>query len=110
MCNLQRFFHRLLLDNAVEAAENIPESFIELTVQKKENSNFIVIIVINSCQSAPLYNQNGFPISRKANKERHGFGIKSINKVVQQYQGNLEMYYDITSGTFHTLITLKDLK
>ena len=75
-----------------------------------ENSNFIVIIVINSCQSAPLYNQNGFPISRKANKERHGFGIKSINKVVQQYQGNLEMYYDITSGTFHTLITLKDLK
>lgn len=99
-----------LMDNAVEAADNIPESFIELTVQKKENSHFIVIIVINSCQSAPLYNQNGFPISRKANKERHGFGIKSINKIVQQYQGNLEMYYDITSGTFHTLITLKTLK
>ena len=51
-----------------------------------------------------------FPFHVKQNKERHGFGIKSINKVVQQYQGNLEMYYDITSGTFHTLITLKDLK
>ena len=35
-----------LLDNAVESADNIPDSFIELTVQKKENSPFIVIIII----------------------------------------------------------------
>lgn len=73
-----------LLDNAVESAENIPSSFIELTVQKKENSPFIVIIVINSCRNTPLYDQSGFPISHKSDKGRHGFGIKSIKKVVKQ--------------------------
>lgn len=96
-----------LLDNAVESAENIPDSFIELTVQKKENSPFIIIIVINSCRSTPVYDHDGLPVSHKTGKDRHGFGIKSIKKVVKQYQGNLQMYYDNNSGTFHTIITLK---
>ena len=96
-----------LLDNALESADNIPDSFIELTVEKKENSPFIIIILINSCRSTPVYDQDGLPVSHKANKGRHGFGIKSIKKVVKQYHGNLQMYYDNDSGTFHTIITLK---
>ena len=79
-----------LLDNAVESADNIPDSFIELTVQKKENSPFIVIILINSCRSTPVYDLDGLPVSHKANNGRH-----------------LQMYYDNDSGTFHTIITLK---
>lgn len=96
-----------LLDNAIEAAENIPDSFIELTVQKKENLPFIVIVVINSCRNTPVYGQDGLPVSYKPNKTRHGFGIKSIKKVVKQYHGDLQMYYDSNYGTFHTIITLK---
>ena len=46
-------------------------------------------------------------MGHKANNGRHGFGIKSIKKVVKQYHGNLQMYYDNDSGTFHTIITLK---
>ena len=96
-----------LLENAMESAENISDSFIELTVQKKENSPFVVIILINSCQNTPVYNQEGVPVSHKLDNGRHGFGIKSIKKVVKQYHGNLQMYYDNDSGTFHTIITLK---
>ena len=96
-----------LLENAMESAENIPDSFIELTVQKKENSPFVIIILINSCQNTPVYNQEGVPVSHKLDNGRHGFGIKSIKKVVKQYHGNLQMYYDNDSGTFHTIITLK---
>ena len=96
-----------LLDNAVESADNIPDSFIELTIQKKEKSPCIVIIIINSCRNAPVYNQDGSPVSHKKNKARHGFGLKSIKKVVKQYHGNLQMYYDSNSATFHTIITLK---
>lgn len=99
-----------LLDNAVEAAENIPDSFIELTAQKKEGSSFFVIILINSCRSAPSYAPDGLPVSHKAGGKRHGFGIKSIKKIVKQYGGNLQMYYDNATGTFHTIITLKDFK
>ena len=91
----------------MESADNIPDSFIELTIQKKEKSPFIVIIIINSCRNAPVYNQDGSPVSHKKNKARHGFGLKSIKKVVKQYHGNLQMYYDSNSATFHTIITLK---
>lgn len=96
-----------LLDNAIEAAENIPDSFIELAVQKKEISPFVVIILVNSCRSMPEYDSSGLPVSHKSDKNRHGFGIKSIKKVVKQYQGNLQMYYDNDSASFHTIITLK---
>jgi sensor histidine kinase YesM len=95
------------LDNAVESAENITDSFIELIVQRKENSPFIIIVVINSCQNAPMYEQNGLPVSHKQNKNRHGFGLKSIRKIVSKYNGDLQMYYDNSLGTFHTIITLK---
>lgn len=64
----------------------------------------------DSCRSAPVYAQDGLPVSHKAGGGRHGFGIKSIKKVVKQYGGNLQMYYDNDTGTFHTIITLKDLK
>lgn len=96
-----------LLDNAVEAAENIPDSFIDLMVQKKENTPFVVIVLVNSCRSMPDFDQNGFPVSHKSGIGRHGFGIKSIRKAVGQYQGDLKMYYDDTTATFHTIITLK---
>lgn len=99
-----------LLDNAVEVAENIPDSFIELTVQKKENSPFVVIVLVNSCRNSPRHTEDGFLISHKTNKKRHGFGIKSIKKVVNQYQGNLQMYYEPETATFHTIITLKQIE
>jgi len=94
-------------DNAFEAVEKIPEAFIEVTAQKKENSPFIVIVVINSCRTAPAYDSDHLPISNKENTTKHGYGIKSIKKVTKKHGGNLQMYYDDSSSTFHTIITLK---
>lgn len=96
-----------LLDNAVEAAEDTLESFIDIAIHQKENTPFIVIIVINSCRENPVFNPDGIPISAKNEKNKHGFGIKSIQNVIKQYDGNLQMYYDEGTGTFHTIITLK---
>ena len=97
-----------LMDNAVEAAKDIPDSFIDLMVQKKEKTPFVVIVLVNSCRSTPDFDQNGFPVSHKSGIGRHGFGIRSIRKVVSQYQGELNMYYDDATATFHTIITLKE--
>lgn len=96
-----------LLDNAIESAEKIPNSFIELTVHKKENLPFVVIVMINSCRCAPTYDDNNLPISHKSDHSKHGYGIKSIKKVVKHFHGDLQMYYDDSSATFHTIITLK---
>lgn len=93
-----------LLDNAITAASNIPDSFIEINTSKREKTPFIVITVINSCRKNPfLYKDRQL----STNKIGHGFGLKSIRKVVGRYHGNLQMYYNEDMLTFHTIITLK---
>lgn len=96
-----------LLDNAIEAAGGIPDSFIEISVCKREKTPFIVITVINSSRKNPFDAQNGKLATTKLNKRKHGFGIKSIRKTVAKYQGDMQIYYNQESLTFHTVITLK---
>lgn len=95
-----------LLDNALEAAETVSNSFIDLSVQKKEGTPYVLVVLINSCREKPTYDAAGSLVSQKTNKFSHGFGIKSIKKVVQKYHGEMQMYYDEHTKTFHTILTL----
>ncbi len=96
-----------LLDNAIEAAEHIPDSFIEISAYRRERTPFVVITVVNSSRKNPFDEQSGILNTTKANKRKHGFGIKSIRKIVVKYHGNIQMYYNNATLTFHTIITLK---
>lgn len=96
-----------LLENALEAAEHIPDSFIEVSTYKREKTPFIVITVVNSSRKNPFEVHSGTLVTTKANKYKHGFGIKSIRKIVAKYHGDIQMYYNDTTLTFHTIITLK---
>jgi len=93
-----------LLDNAIAAAGIIPDSFIEINTGKREKTSFVVITVINSCRKNP-FPRNDRQLT--AGKNGHGFGLKSIRKVISKYHGNLQMYYNDDTLTFHTIITLK---
>lgn len=96
-----------LLDNAVEAAKDIPESFIEISTGKKEKTPFTVLTVINSCRTDPFTGENGNPTINIPHSHNHGFGLKSIRKIVAKYNGNMQIYYNSDTLTFHTIITLK---
>lgn len=96
-----------LFDNAIEAAGCIPDSFIEISVCKREKTPFVVITMINSSRKNPFDKQNSKLVTTKSDKRKHGFGIKSIRKVVAKYHGDMQMYYNQESLTFHTVITLK---
>ena len=96
-----------LLDNAVEAANGVSEAFIEINIMKKDESALVVISIINTCQKDPFSKEGRQLVTKKNDKARHGFGMKSIKKIVQKYQGNLEMYYSDIDQTFHTIIILK---
>lgn len=96
-----------LLDNAVEAACGIPEAFLEITTGRREGTPFIVISIVNSCRKNPFADSRGSLSSHKPDKQGHGFGIKSIRKTVSKYHGDMQMYYNEDSLTFHTIITLK---
>lgn len=96
-----------LLDNAMEAACSIPEAFIEVNTVRRANTPFIVITVINSSRKDPFSNPQGSLSTNKPDKRRHGFGIKSIRKTVSKYQGDIKMYYNDDTMTFHTIIGIK---
>lgn len=96
-----------LLDNAIEATDNVPDSFIEISTYKREKTPFTVITVINSCRRNPLSGQDSIPATTKHDRCKHGFGIKSIRKIVEKYHGDMQMHYNSDTLTFHTVITLK---
>ena len=96
-----------LLDNAVEATQNIPDSFIEVNTSRRDKTPFTMITVINSCRTNPFSKQDGSLITNKPDQLKHGFGLKSIRKTVKKYNGDMQMYFDDETKTFHTIITLK---
>ncbi len=96
-----------LLDNAIEASEGIEKAYVDLSIYKKDNSPLIVISVINSCNADPFSGLGHIPSTTKQNKKKHGFGLKSIQKVLYTHHGDNKMYYDERTHTFHTIITLK---
>lgn len=98
-----------VLDNAVEAAEIIPNSYIELNAVKRPNTPFVVITAVNSCRKSP-FSPSDKTLLRTHRKDsaQHGFGIKSIRRVVNKYRGDIQMYYNNESATFHTIITLRN--
>ena len=98
-----------VLDNAVEAAEIIPNSYIELNAVKRPNTPFVVITAVNSCRKSPFSPSDKTLLrTHKKDSAQHGFGIKSIKRVVNKYHGDIQMYYNDESATFHTIITLRN--
>lgn len=95
-----------LLDNAIEAAEGIPGSYVEMSVSKKTPSDFVVLSVINSCRSNPFTMNPPLPATGKMDGKKHGFGVKSIKKIVEKYNGDIQMYFNEDALTFHSIITL----
>lgn len=98
-----------VLDNAVEAAEIIPNSYIELNAVKRPNTPFVVITAVNSCRKSPFSPSDKTLLrTHKKDSAQHGFGIKSVRRVVNKYRGDIQMYYNNESAAFHTIITLRN--
>ena len=98
-----------LLDNALDAAKSIPDSYIELSVTPHSN-NKIIITMINSCRKNPFSKNSRRLTTTKKNKLRHGYGIKSIQRVVDKYNGDSKFYFNEENYTFHTVLILKRIQ
>ena len=96
-----------LLDNAVEAASKMTDSYIDLSVTYNEKASLTMLTMINSCHKNPFSDKTGKLTTTKQNRLRHGYGLKSIQRIVKKYHGNMQTYFDENSLTFHTILTLK---
>ena len=96
-----------LLDNAIESASNMPEAYIDLHVSTGENTPFTILTLENSCRISPFEKNSQELVTRKPDRLRHGYGLKSVRRIVKKYGGEMKIYYDDDTLSFHTIITLK---
>lgn len=82
-----------LLDNAVEAAKNSKDKFVEMAIRKEHN--FDVLTVINSCDSQPDLTK-----STKHDFKNHGYGTKIIKRIVSKNNGEFDCRFDSENSKF----------
>lgn len=95
-----------LFSNAFEAAISSEEKYIDFSINMNESASILVIAIENSCDLSPLQGANGVFLTHKTDKERHGLGTKSINRVVKKYNGTSKMYYHDEDRSFHCVINI----
>lgn len=80
-----------ILDNAIEAVEQVddPEKrLITLTVQGRQG---LLFINAENYYSGRLCFERGLPQTTKADKQYHGFGMRSIQLLTEKYGGDLQI-------------------
>lgn len=82
-----------LLDNALEAAEQVPEKekrFIQLTIRR---INQMLIIKVENSFSNPIILQDGVLTTSKVKNGLHGWGLKSAQAAAEKYDGTVQTSY-----------------
>ncbi|MBQ5592018.1 MAG: GHKL domain-containing protein [Clostridia bacterium] len=87
-----------LLDNALETAKTSKQKTV--TFETDYRNDFFVIIISNSCDTNPILNGKALPSTTKANKQLHGFGLKSVRNTLKKYNGDISFDYDNREKVF----------
>ncbi|TCD54045.1 GHKL domain-containing protein [Alloscardovia theropitheci] len=98
-----------IIDNAIEAVENAKldqsQRVIELNAQARngyavvESSNYYV-------DKITILQATGLPVSTKTDKRFHGYGMKSLAAVTQEYGGKISVSDDNDKHIFEIRIVL----
>ena len=96
-----------IMDNAFESASKMDHSYIEISITRNEPTALSLITLTNSCRVNPFSPETGKLHTSKKDKLHHGYGLKSVQRIVSKYHGEMKVYYNQEDYTFHTIITLK---
>ncbi len=93
-----------LLDNALEAAKQIPDSeqrWLRLTIRRI--NQMLIIRVENSFFTSPVKQDGALKTSKDGNG-MHGWGLKSAQAAAEKYDGMVQTTF--TGNTFKAVVTL----
>lgn len=79
-----------ILDNAIECEAQLPldTRFIHLSVRVV---NQLLIIHVENHFEGTLELRGGMPVTTKEDRNYHGYGMLSIRRIVEKYDGNFEI-------------------
>jgi len=79
------------MDNAIEAVEQFKEpQKRQIDVQIYRQQHFLVIHVMNPMPGELIY-EDGLPVTTKKDKDYHGFGMRSMDRIIKKYEGFLRV-------------------
>ena len=83
-----------LLDNAIEAASQVPEGgYVHIKIQMKNHGTFMLLSVENNYEKEPKM-AGGRLLSSKGDAQMHGLGLRSIQKTVKSRNGLESICYE----------------
>lgn len=86
------------LDNAIEATAAEPDEEKRLIgVRVSAENNVLLVHIENRCVAPPEF-EDGMPVTSKADKDFHGFGVRSIRYIAEKYGGRVR--YSASDGKF----------
>ena len=85
------------LDNAITAVEQLPEAEREIKLRIKDMGSLIKICVENKFKG-DIRLEEGIPITTKKDTRYHGYGILSMQMIVEKYNGVLNI--DVNDNNF----------
>lgn len=94
-----------VVKNAVEAVEGQIEDDPYISFEISKGKMYLYIRMCNSIKEHQVLLIDGKPQTTKKDKVNHGYGIKSIEKIVDEYDG--EVVYEIFENTYSIDIKMK---
>lgn len=79
-----------IIDNAIEAVMKLESEKRVISIHVRRVNGFLLIKETNYCDG-PIKFLNGLPITTKKDKSLHGLGMKSIQYICEQYNGNMSI-------------------
>lgn len=78
------------LDNSIECTERLaPEKrFIHLSIRA---TNRLLLIHIENPFEGTLTMRDGVPVTTKSDEDYHGYGMRSIKRIVKKYRGDMSI-------------------
>ena len=93
-----------LLDNAIEATEKCNKSERKIKIIMGIKKEALVMAIENPFEHQLQADKNGNLLSTKGDITKHGYGISSIKKVVEKYNG--DVIIDTEDSIFSVTVTM----
>lgn len=95
-----------ILDNAIEAVLALPEGERTIGMLLKNSGELVYVTVYNGF-GGELRFDRGLPVTTKADADSHGYGLKSVKRITEKYDG--EMHLSAKNGIFELSLVFQSV-
>ena len=80
-----------LFDNGIEAVKDLPDEQRQIDFSIQNPNGIFRIEITNPYEGERRKVEHHYPTTKKENTEMHGLGLMSVQKIVEKYDGYIEI-------------------